>query len=63
MSFAYRCEVCSGAPDWRIERLGDAIVSWACDPHLAEVCRGMQRDWERTELTLTTQRPLGEPQP
>ncbi len=55
MSLAFRCEVCDGAPGWRLERRGDAVVSWACSSHLAEVCRGLQRDHEITELMITDQ--------
>lgn len=50
---AFRCEICHGEPRWRIERRGDAVVSWACDPHLADVCHRMQRDSEITELVVT----------
>lgn len=56
MSFVYRCEVCGTAngpdPKWRIQRRGDAVVSWACSDHLDEVCQGLQREWERTELQV-----------
>ena len=60
MSRAFRCgvEVCRELmPDWRIQRRGDAVVSWACDNHLARVCRELQREWEpRTELVVTVYR-------
>jgi hypothetical protein len=38
---------------WRIERLGDAAVSWADAEHLSKVCEGLQRAWERTRLQVT----------
>jgi hypothetical protein len=53
MSLAFHCEVCDGKPRWRLDRRGDAIVSWACDPHLATVCHRLQRDWEITELVIS----------
>lgn len=53
MSLAYRCEVCdAGGPRWVIERRGDAVITWACDAHLAEVCLALQRAWERTGLAV-----------
>jgi hypothetical protein len=52
MSAAYRCETCEGEPLWRIERWGDAVVSWACAVHLCIVCEGLQRDWEITQLSV-----------
>lgn len=53
MRFAYRCEVCDdGQPAWRLDRCGDAVVSWACVRHLSEVCENMQRDHETTELVV-----------
>lgn len=53
MTAAFRCEVCSGLPNWCLLRRGDAVVSWACDPHLARVCHRLQRDWEITELVVS----------
>ena len=53
MSFAFCCEVCDQTdPQWRILRRGDAVVSWVCDPHLAQVCDRLQRDFEVTELVV-----------
>ena len=52
MSFAYRCEVCHEDPAWTIDRVGDVIVSWACDHHLAWVCRNLQRNLLPTQLTV-----------
>lgn len=53
MSLAYHCEACDAAgPRWVIERRGDAVISWACDAHLAEVCLALQRAWERTALVV-----------
>jgi hypothetical protein len=37
---------------WRLDRSGDAVVSWACAPDLSVVCERMQRDHEITELTV-----------
>jgi len=53
MSVAFRCQICSGERWWRIERQGDAVVSWACTEHLHEVCDDLQRFHERTELMVT----------
>lgn len=53
MSLAFRCEVCDGDPTWRLLRRGDAVVSWACPPHLSQVADGLQRDFEVTELVVT----------
>lgn len=51
---AFRCEVCDDTPSWRLTRIGDAVVSWACNGHLALVCHRLQRDWEITELVVTS---------
>ena len=54
MSAAFRCEVCNtDLPRWRIERRGDAVVSWSCNQHLAEICLRLQRDHEITELVVS----------
>lgn len=42
MSRAFRCEVDEVPPDWRIERRGDAVVTWSCHDHLAKVCARLQ---------------------
>jgi hypothetical protein len=52
MSKAFLCEVCEADPMWRVGRIGDAAVTWACAEHLSAVADGMQRDWEVTRLTL-----------
>jgi hypothetical protein len=52
MSLAFRCGQCDGEPAWSIFRVGDAVVSWACDPHLAAECASLQRDWDVTELRV-----------
>lgn len=49
---AWRCEVCDGPPMWRLDRHGDAVVSWACASHLLLTCERLQRDWEITEITV-----------
>ena len=48
-----RCEFCSGPPGWRLERYGDAVVTWACNEHLAAVAHMLQRPERQTMLTLT----------
>lgn len=61
MSRAYCCEACDIAgPHWVIERWGDAVVTWACDTHLAEVCERLQRDREVTKLSVKDARKLQE---
>lgn len=32
-----RCRLCDGIPRWRVEREGDAVVTWACELHLGLV--------------------------
>lgn len=59
--YADHCEVCDGAdPNWVIVRIGDVVMSWACDPHLAQVCDRLQRDFEVTELRVTNARKAQE---
>jgi hypothetical protein len=54
MSAAYRCEECGIVPDWRIEREGGAVVTWACVDHLHDVCVTLIRSWEAvTKLVVT----------
>ena len=61
MSRAYCCEVCDAAdPRWVIERHGDAVVTWACDGDLAEVCERLQRDREVTRLSVRDARKARE---
>jgi hypothetical protein len=51
------CEVCDDRdPHWEIVRVGDVVVSWACDEHLADVCERLQRDSEVTRLTVEDKR-------
>lgn len=53
MSLAFCCTLCDDRkPDWRIQRHGDAIVSWSCARHLPLVLYDLQRYDERTEFTL-----------
>jgi hypothetical protein len=57
MSRAYRCryspDQCPDRePRWRLDRLGDAAVDWACDQHLAGVVELLQRPWEKTEVVV-----------
>lgn len=53
MSYAYRCQEDDGDAQWRIERRGDVVVTWACGDCLPTVCDGLQRPWEATELVVT----------
>lgn len=47
------CETCDDPdPHWEIVRIGDVIVTWACDGHLAAACERLQRDSEVTRLTV-----------
>ena len=50
--YAFRCGECDDTPSWRIDRIGDVAVTWACDDHLASECHRFQRDWEVTELSI-----------
>jgi hypothetical protein len=50
------CENCQRYPDWRIDRVGDAVVDGACNAHLADVVRRLQRAWEITELHVRPER-------
>lgn len=50
---AYRCGICQEPYTWTVERLGDAAITWACAMHLHPVCIGMQREFEKTQLTVT----------
>jgi hypothetical protein len=58
---AYCCEIC-GVPDphWVIERWGDAVVTWACDDHLAAACDALQRYPEVTKLSVRDNRKARE---
>jgi len=48
----FHCAMCDGDARWRIDRYGDAVVSWACEEHLSHECDRLQRLWEETELTI-----------
>lgn len=50
---AYYCLGCDGVAPWRLERQGDAVVTWACDEHLAGVVRGLLRDWEVSHIVVS----------
>lgn len=52
MSLNNACHVCDGEYTWRIERYGDAVVSWACNEHLGAACEELQRKWETTRLVV-----------
>jgi hypothetical protein len=52
VSVAYRCEVCGCIPHWRLEREGDAVVTWSCDLHLTRVLFGLRRSSERTRVVV-----------
>lgn len=61
MSRAWCCEVCdSDDPHWSVERWGDAVVTWACDTDLSEVCERLQRDHEVTRLSVEDMRKARE---
>jgi len=61
VSRAYCCEACDDAdPQWSVERWGDAVVTWACDTDLAEVCERLQRDHEVTKLSVSNARKARE---
>lgn len=60
MSLAFKCQVCDGDPLWRITRVGDVVVSWACSSDLSAVCESLQRDFEVTELVVEHQPKLHE---
>lgn len=49
---AFRCEVCHGDPTWRLTRIGDAALTWACDDHVGAACHRLQRDHEITEVRV-----------
>lgn len=49
---AYRCQMCGHVPQWRLDRRGDAVVSWACADHLSDEIVNLQRDWENTEVVV-----------
>jgi hypothetical protein len=51
-TLANRCESCGTAPHWRIDRSGDAMVTWACKDHLGGVVADAYRT-SGTELTFT----------
>jgi hypothetical protein len=46
VSRAYRCEVCDDTPNWRLDRQGDAVVTWACHRDLHVVLLRLQRQFE-----------------
>lgn len=50
VNYAYRCYVCAVMPEWSLERVGDAVCTWACGAHLQTVMREMQRPWEVSEI-------------
>ena len=54
MSAAFRCEVCSVEPAWRLLREGDAVVTWACPPHVSAVLDELQRDHEVTRVVVSS---------
>jgi len=55
MAPVFCCEVCDDPkPQWRLDRRGDAVVSWACDGHLSVVCHRLQRYWEITEIVVSS---------
>lgn len=46
----YRCGLCDDVPRWRVERVGDATVTWGCPAHLAHVLADflpIDRHWDQ----------------
>ncbi len=60
VSYAFRCEVCDADPHWRVTRVGDVVLAWACDEHLAVACERLQRDFEVTKLVVQDSRKMRE---
>jgi hypothetical protein len=52
VNYAYRCYVCAVMPEWNLERVGDAVCTWACGEHLQTTMRAMQRPWEVSEIRV-----------
>lgn len=49
-----RCGLCSGKPRWRLDRIGDATVTWACAEHLVLVLTDfLPTDKHRDQATVT----------
>lgn len=59
-SLAFRCLMDGDVPDWRIERHGDAVITWACDDHLILVLRDLERAKDNP-TKFTVFRAAGEP--
>ncbi len=59
--YAFQCESCNGRASWRLLRVGDAAVTWACHEHLAAAALRLQRAHEKTELrvALNSTHPAG----
>lgn len=61
MSLNGCCEVCDERdPHWVVVRVGDVVVTWACDGHIAQIMAGLQRDHEVTELSVRDARKARE---
>jgi hypothetical protein len=43
VSRAYHCEKCDGVASWRMDRRGDAAVSWSCNVDVDAVLLRLQR--------------------
>lgn len=53
-SLPYRCGLCQQEPRWRLERIGDVVVTWACPDHLVLVLTDfLPVDKHRNEATIT----------
>lgn len=48
-----RCERCDGLPDFRIERRGDAVVTWACIEDAGIILNTMFRVDRTDEIIVT----------
>lgn len=53
MTKAFLCEICEDRTGlWRIDRVGDAVVTWSCWLHLSEVVENLQRQNEETRVVV-----------
>ena len=57
---SYRCGECGVSPDWRVVRLGDSFLTFACFAHLGQVCDSLQRPQEITETLVMNYRKIVE---
>lgn len=55
-----RCTECGESPDWRVVRLSDSSVAFACFAHLGRVCDLLQLPGEVSELLITNYHKMSE---